>query len=189
MIFWVALGVSYLASMLFGAFNVVLGVLVVVGQMLFVWLVLGRIFSSVLPWKFRSILRTYGLRMAFGVALVATLGSLTYSEIVGLTPCKYCYWQRIFMFPQAIMLGIASWKQHTMIRVYGITLSVIGAGIAIYHYMMQHAVVPEGDCGAVGQNAHGCGSIFVDVFGYITIPMMALTAFLLIIMLLLYQRD
>jgi len=174
---------------LFSTLNVTLGVLVIVGQITILVLVFGKLFPQKFPKAFQNFFETYGLRLAFAVALLAFLGPLTYSEIVGLTPCKLCWLQRIAMFPQVFLLGIALWRKETLIRFYSIPMVLIGAAISVYHYLMQHAVVPEGDCGVVGQNAHSCGSIFIDVFGYITIPMMALTAFLLIALLLGNVRD
>ena len=121
-----------------------------------------------------------GLWLAFVVALVTTSGSLFYSEIAGFEPCKLCWLQRIFMFPQVILLGTALWKKDRRVADYSITLSLIGAAIAAYHYLLQLGIAPSLPCSAVGSSV-SCSKIFVRNFGYITLPMMALTAFLLMI--------
>lgn len=119
---------------------------------------------------------------SFIVALTATLGSLFYSEIAGFEPCRFCWFQRIFMYPQAIILGLALWKRDRGVGEYSIALSAIGAAIAGYHYLLQRGVVPESSCDAVGYSV-SCSRVFVMNFGYITIPLMAFTAFLLILLL------
>ncbi len=122
----------------------------------------------------------HALRIAFATALVATLGSLFYSEIAGYEPCKLCWLQRIFMYPQAIILGMALWKKDRNIVRYSIVLSAVGAVIAAYHYLLQLGIAPALPCAAVGSSA-ACSQRFVMEFGYITIPLMSLSGFLLIL--------
>ncbi|MBI2459065.1 MAG: disulfide bond formation protein B [Parcubacteria group bacterium] len=120
------------------------------------------------------------LIFSFIVALMATLGSLFYSEIAGYEPCKLCWFQRILMYPQAIILGLAWLKKDYNIALYSLVLSSLGALIAAYHYLLQIGLAPAIGCSAVGYSI-SCAQRFVMRFGYITIPMMSLTAFLLII--------
>jgi len=122
----------------------------------------------------------HALAFSLAVALAATLGSLFYSEIAGYEPCKLCWFQRILMYPQVILLGIAWLKKDNGIVLYGIALSSLGALIAGYQYLLQIGFAPSIGCSAVGYSVD-CAQRFVMQFGYITIPMMALTAFLLII--------
>lgn len=123
------------------------------------------------------------LLFSFIAVLLATLGSLFYSEIAGFEPCKLCWFQRIFMYPQVILLGVALWKKDRGIIPHSITLSSLGAVIAGYHYLLQLGVAPALPCSAVGYSA-SCSQRFVLQFGYITIPLMALTAFLLVVVLM-----
>ena len=120
------------------------------------------------------------LFLSFIVALAATLGSLFYSEILGYEPCKLCWFQRIFMYPQVILLGMAFWKRDEEIIKYSLILSAIGVFLAGYHYLMQLGVV-NSPCPVVGYSV-SCSKLFVMQFGYITIPLMSLTAFVLIIL-------
>ncbi|MEK7521880.1 MAG: disulfide oxidoreductase [Patescibacteria group bacterium] len=137
--------------------------------------------------KWLSRILKYSLKLAFLVSLAATLGSLYYSDVAGFEPCKLCWYQRIFMYPQPFLYGLALLKKDKRIVDYGILLSVIGAIIAGYHYLLQVGVVPSLACEAVGYSA-SCSKRFVMTFGYITIPMMALSAFLLITGLLLVLK-
>jgi disulfide bond formation protein DsbB len=156
--------------------NQILAILTVLGQIAIV----GLLFYILTERK--TILAWFGknaILFSFIVALIATLGSLFYSEIAGYEPCKLCWFQRILMYPQAIILGTALLKRDKSVFNYSIILSAIGAAIAGYHYLLQIGVAPELPCSAVGFSA-ACSQRFVMKFGYITIPMMALTAFLLI---------
>lgn len=123
----------------------------------------------------------YALAIGFLAAFIATSGSLFYSEVAGYTPCKLCWLQRIFMYPQVVLLGLALWRRERVITVLQtMILSAIGALIAAYHYYLQLGGNPLVPCGTVGYSV-SCAQRFVLQFGYITIPMMALTAFLLIL--------
>lgn len=132
--------------------------------------------------KFITFFSKNYLKLALTVALTATLGSLFYSEIAGFTPCKLCWFERILMYPQTILFAIALWKKDAKIWIYSLTLSLIGAVISFYHYLMQIGFVPEGSCDAVGKSV-SCSKIFTMTFGYITIPLMAGTAFVLLILM------
>lgn len=164
--------------------NLILSSLTVIGQVIIALIVIAFVIRN------EKLLQFFGknaVRLSFIVALIATLGSLFYSEIAGFEPCKLCWFQRIFMYPQVIFLGIALWKKDGGIALYGIALSAIGAIIAAYHYLLQIGVASGLPCSAVGYSA-ACSQRFVLQFGYITIPMMALTAFSLITFLMFLSK-
>lgn len=131
----------------------------------------------------------HGLTLMLIVALTATCGSLFLSEIAGWTPCKDCWLQRIFMYPQVILLIIALWKKDKNVAWYVAALSIIGAVIAALHYneQFQAALHPVPDAEGVNVLLKPCDASGVScaatqikfAYGYITIPMMALTAFVL----------
>ncbi len=81
------------------------------------------------------------------------------------------------MYPQVLLMGIALIRKEVWMKFYGFIFSAIGAAIALYHYAGQFGVAPL-PCSAVGQSI-SCSERFVTHFGYITIPMMAFSAFLL----------
>ncbi len=131
-------------------------------------------------------LRGTTLWLAGGVALAATLGSLYLSEIVHLIPCKLCWYQRIAMYPIAVILLIAAARRDGKVRVYAATLATIGAAIAIWHRLIQaYPSLESGSCSAVGPP---CSAPYAMEFGFVTIPYMALSAFLLILALLWVDR-
>ncbi|MEK7114916.1 MAG: disulfide oxidoreductase [Patescibacteria group bacterium] len=158
--------------------NQTLGILTIIAQIFSILLFIFFFTKKSLP----NFLKRNILLIAFAVVLIATLGSLTYSEIIGYEPCKLCWFQRIFMYPQVILLGMALIKKDYKIASYSIILSIIGAVIAGYHYLLQLGFAPNLPCSAIGYSV-SCSQKFVMQFGYITIPMMAFSAFVLIALL------
>jgi len=130
-----------------------------------------------------SYVLAWGLPLAFLTALISTGGSLIYSEVIGYEPCKLCWFQRILMYPQVITLGLALWHKNRAVIDQSIVLSLIGGVIAAYHYLSQIAVIEVAPCSAIGY-AVNCTKIFTMNYGYITIPMMALTGFGYILLLM-----
>jgi disulfide bond formation protein DsbB len=125
------------------------------------------------------------LWFGFVVAATAMLGSLYLSEIAHLVPCVFCWYQRIAMYPIAIILLIAAVRRDHGIRIYAGVLAAIGAAIAAYHRLLQ--IFPELDSGTCGTGVP-CTAAWFEIFGFITIPYMALSAFLLILALLWVDR-
>lgn len=162
---------------LISAVNQILSTLTVVGQIISVVIILSFVAKR---GRIIGFFAKHALVFSFVVALLAVLGSLFYSEIAGYEPCKLCWFQRIFMYPQAVMLGLAFYRREKSILNYNIALSFFGAAAAAYHYLLQVGAVRSLSCGVVGYSV-SCVERFVTQFGYITIPMMSFTAFLLII--------
>jgi len=136
----------------------------------------------------REFMKANGLLFAFVIALSATTGSLLYSNILNFEPCTLCWYQRIFMFPQAIILGIALLKKDKNIIDYSLVLSAIGILFSIYHYFIQTTQISGLPCSANAAEG-GCSTQLVLEFGYISIPIMTMTVFALIILSLLYTRE
>lgn len=156
-----------------------LSVLTVAGQVIIVALCALLIKRSVLS----AWLSAHAMELMLIVAFVATCGSLYFSDVALWTPCKLCWYQRIFMYPQVFLLGLALWRKDRNIARYILLLSVIGAGIALWHYgeqvgaaLFPAVIDPNVPCDTSGVS---CASTPFFHFGYITIPMMALTAFVL----------
>lgn len=129
----------------------------------------------------RRELAAWGLWLAFAVAGAATAGSLYYSEIAHFTPCRLCWFQRICMYPLALLLGIAAVRRDRGIRVYAIPLAAIGALISTWHILVErNPTLESGSC----DPANPCSLKWVEQWGYLTIPTMALSGFLAIITIL-----
>jgi disulfide bond formation protein DsbB len=124
----------------------------------------------------------YLLLGAWVMALIATLGSLYFSEIQLYVPCELCWVQRIFMYPLVITLGIAAVKKDAKQAYYTLPLTVIGMGVSLYHYFVQKLsfLTEAGEaCGYIP-----CNYEYINVLGFITIPFLALTAFTIISILM-----
>ncbi len=118
--------------------------------------------------------------IGFLVALSAIGGSLFYSEIVGYEPCLLCWWQRLFIYPQVLLFGVALWKKDRGVFAYSAALAIFAGILALYHsyvYWGGESLLP---CTALGG---ACSKIYVMEFGYITIPTMSLTIVLYLLLL------
>jgi len=137
--------------------------------------------ASALRW-IRDMVGGSSLVLAWIVAAVATLGSLYYSEVAHFLPCKLCWYQRIAMYPLAVVLGIAALRSDHGFRRYVLPVVAIGAGISAYHYQLERFPAQASLACSVDVP---CTTVWVWQFHYISIPFMALSAFALIATLLL----
>jgi disulfide bond formation protein DsbB len=133
-----------------------------------------------------STLQEWGLWIGFALTLGASAMTLYYSEILGIPPCALCWWQRIFMYPQVVLFAIALWKRDRDIALYSIALSLFGALFALYHHVLQMAPAGALPCPAQGVS---CAQIFFLQFGYVTYPMMALTLFAFLMVIMMFVRS
>ena len=123
----------------------------------------------------------YALWMAWVVALAATLGSLIYSEVIHFLPCRLCWCQRIAMYPMSVILLIGAIRKDMAAKIYALPFALGGLAISIWHYLTQ--TFPNLEGGSCDPT-NPCSAKYVDVFGFISIPFMAGTAFTLIAVLL-----
>lgn len=129
----------------------------------------------------------YGLSLSFAVALTATLGSLFFSKIVGYAPCELCWYQRIFMYPQIFLLGLALIKKERAIVDYMLVLSFFGTVISLYHNYIYYSTLAINFCSTDG--GVSCTTKYFTELGYITIPLMSLTAFISIMLLQFFSKK
>jgi len=137
---------------------------------------------------FTAFLGTHGLVLAFLTSLVAVASSLFYSQVAGFPPCDLCWFQRIFMYPQVILLRIAWYKKDANIVLYAMWLAVIGFFISLYHNYIYYFNQGLGAYYQLGGVQISCVKRYVFEFGYVTIPMMALTGFILVIIFLSFYK-
>ena len=133
-----------------------------------------------------ALLAPYGVAFAFIVAASGVVSSLYYSEIAGFIPCTLCWWQRVFFYPQAIILGMALLGKMKDAARACYALSAGGILFAAYHTYLQFGGSPLVPCAAGGAS---CAQRYFLEFGYVTIPTMAFTAFALIILMLLMKKG
>ena len=125
------------------------------------------------------------LILIWTVSLVATLGSLYFSEVRGYEPCTLCWYQRILMYPIVLISGIALFQKNVKIALTTAIFSIIGGSISLYHYGLQKISI-------LSDNAPACGNVsctgqYINYLGFITIPFLALTAFLIILITSLFM--
>ncbi|PIP90140.1 MAG: disulfide bond formation protein B [Bdellovibrionales bacterium CG11_big_fil_rev_8_21_14_0_20_38_13] len=116
--------------------------------------------------------------LAWLTSLVATLGSLFFSEVMEFVPCSLCWYQRIAMYPIVIILGTAMWKDIKNISTIAFPLSIIGQALSIYHLGVQYDIIPEAASPCI--QGIPCSSMYIQWLGFITIPFLSFIAFALI---------
>lgn len=134
-----------------------------------------------------SLADRFGLYFAWLVSIVAMGGSLYFSEVMGLVPCVLCWYQRILMYPLVIILGIATYRQDKKVSIYALPMSIIGLAISLYHIVIQQ--FPSLATAATCKAGVPCTVDSLHLFGFITIPMLACVAFLLITITLFFTRK
>jgi disulfide bond formation protein DsbB len=119
--------------------------------------------------------------LTLAVAGVAMAGSLYFSESAGFVPCRLCWFQRIAMYPIAVVALIALIRRDRAARWYILPMAAIGAAISAYHVMIEQGWVNDSDsCAAFGPS---CADVWFESFGFVTLAMMALAGFVSIIVL------
>lgn len=132
----------------------------------------------------RSTLWVYA---AWLVSIAAVGGSLYFSQVQGFVPCDLCWYQRIAMYPLPVVLGIAAYHSDYGIRKYALPLAVIGGSISLYHYGIQK--FPQWAPAPPCASGVPCNMQYINWGGFVTIPFLALTAFVLIIAFLLLANK
>ncbi len=127
----------------------------------------------------------------FIVGLGAVVVSLFYSEVIGYAPCELCWIERIFLYPQFVLYGLGLYKKDKSIVDYSLVFAILGFITSIYHVYIENGGSSSLGCSAIkptNVNQISCAIKYVDEFGYITIPVMALTLSIFIIVLLLNYK-
>jgi disulfide bond formation protein DsbB len=117
--------------------------------------------------------------------------SLFYSEIVGYPPCELCWIQRIFLYPQLILFGMELYKKDRSIVDFSIVFAIFGSLVSLYHVYIENGGSSSLDCSVLTPaklNQVSCAVRYIYEFGYITMPIMALTLSLFIISILLNYK-
>src|SRR3954451_5447047 len=129
------------------------------------------------PALWHTVLETLGpsaLLLAAVIAIVAPAGSLYLSEVAHFVPCRLCWYQRIGMYPLAVILPIAALRGDTRAALYTLVLALGALPISIYHVLVEH--FPSLETGACEVN-NPCSIVWARHFGLVTIPYMAASAF------------
>jgi disulfide bond formation protein DsbB len=169
-------------------FFALLAVLAQLGTLVALVLWIGRRHPVVGRWgeELRRFAHPLALPLATAVAVTATAGSLYLSEVAHFPPCTLCWYQRIAMYPLAVICAVAWAADDRHVRRYVVPIAGIGAVVSIYHLVVERFPdLGSGSC----DPTNPCSIIWVEHFGYLTIPAMALSGFLAIIVLVLVAHP
>jgi len=116
------------------------------------------------------------------IAAIATTGSLFFSEIMKFPPCVMCWYQRIAMYPLVVLFAVGLFQNSKSTIHFSLPIVVIGWLFALYHNLLHYGVIPES--ASPCQMGVSCSTIYVNWFGFITIPVLSFISFSIILILL-----
>lgn len=122
------------------------------------------------------------------VSLAGMLGSLYYSDIVGLVPCTLCWYQRILLYPIVFLSIVGLYRRDAFLPYYVLPLSLSGMLVSGYHYSIQ-MFVPAAVDFVKCTSATPCAALDLVYAGFITIPLMSFTAFGVISLAMYFSRK
>jgi len=133
-----------------------------------------------------TLLGNSAIWMAWIVALVATVGSLIYSEVIHFVPCRLCWFQRIAMYPLAVILLVGAIRREAVVKYYALPLALIGLAVSIYHNLVQfYPRLEGGSCDPLNP----CSARSIEMFGFMDLPFMAGAGFIVIAVLLTFYTK
>ncbi len=127
------------------------------------------------------------LFLAWLLSCVAILGALFMSEVVKIPPCSLCWYQRVFMFPLAILLPLGLFPFDRRVVRYTLPLALVGWLVAVFHLLLMYGVIPP----SLQPCTQGvpCTDIQIEWLGFVTIPLLSLLSFSIIIALLIRAHS
>jgi len=127
------------------------------------------------------------LYVAWIIALTATVGSLFFSEVMDLPPCVLCWYQRIAMYPLVLIIGVGIVTRDRRMKNYALPICLVGLAVAVYHNLLYYGLIPE----SITPCTQGisCTSVQLEWLGFITIPLMSLTAFVSVAACLAFYKN
>jgi disulfide bond formation protein DsbB len=132
-----------------------------------------------------AIVAAWAIPAAFLLVLAGSALSLVYSMYLGIAPCPLCWMQRVFLYSQVVIFGVALFAKDARVYVYSIALSAFGALIALYQHVLQ---MTDGALPCPASPGASCAKRFLFELGYITFPLVACTLFVLLIVLMLFLK-
>lgn len=160
----------------------IVGLLTLVSNILFVAILIIIGVHSETRAKMYNFVHKYILELLFWGTMSAVVGSLVYSNIVGFPPCDLCWYQRILIYPQALILFVAMRRKDKGVIDYLVPFSILGAIVSLYQSVIQWGFSFGSilNCTAAGGE---CAKVYVKEFSYITIPFMSFSVFVYILVL------
>ncbi len=127
--------------------------------------------------------------LALFQALLATGGSLYFSEVMKYVPCALCWYQRIFMYPLVFILLVGLFIHDRRLKLYVLPISLTGLAIAIYHNLLQYGALSEVAAPCTAGGGASCTALWINWFGFVTIPLLSLIAFSVITLCLIFYKP
>lgn len=135
-----------------------------------------------------KLIQKNALSLAWLGALVATVGSMIFSEVLKFPPCVLCWYQRAMMYPLVAIIGVAIYKKDRNILIPAFILIAIGWLISVYHNLLYYKIIPESAAPCIA--GISCTTKYIEWFGFVTIPFLAFAGFTSIFILLtIYWRT
>ena len=131
--------------------------------------------------------RDFLLYAAWVIALLATVGSLFFSEVMGLPPCVLCWYQRIAMYPLVLIIATGIVTRDRRMRTYALPLCLAGLAVSVYHNLLYYGVIPE-TLTPCSEGA-SCTERQIEWLGFVTIPLMGLASFAGVTLCLLFYKP
>ena len=127
------------------------------------------------------------LYLAWFIALIATVGSLFFSEVMDLPPCVLCWYQRIALYPLVFIIGNGIITRDPRLKNYALPLCLAGLAVSLYHNLLYYGILPD----SITPCAEGvpCTSRQLEWLGFITIPLLSLAAFVSVALCLLIYKP
>ena len=134
-----------------------------------------------------TFLKKYVLYLAWFQALTATLGSLFFSEVLKFPPCVLCWYQRMCLYPITVILAVGILRKDTKVDYYVWPFLIAGWLIALYHNLLYYSILPEAAAPCIA--GISCTTRFIEWFGFITIPLLSLSAFTILgVFMIIYRK-
>lgn len=169
-------------------FNTIVALGVIVLQAVTVFLVVTLLFFRSRTNPILLFFKKHGFLFVFLIALGSMATSLFYSNVIGFPACELCWKTRMFIYPQVLLMGFLLWKPITKrteaILSTSFTFAIFGTIVSIFHVYIENGGSSSLACATGGPNVISCAIRYVYEFGYITIPVMALSAGLLMVVIL-----
>jgi disulfide bond formation protein DsbB len=127
----------------------------------------------------------YGLFFAFFLALISSIATLIYSEIFGFVPCGLCWLQRVFLYPQVLLLATALYLKDKGGVIYASVLCVPGFFVSLYQHYLQMGGSEFITCPTAGAGVN-CADRILFEFGFMTFPLMSAALFVFLFALFIY---
>lgn len=142
-----------------------------------------------------SRIRTHLLRHSYerylvtiaAIGAVSILGTLIFQLTYETPVCELCWWQRIFLYPIAVVAVVALWYKTKEAHVTVAILSGFGLWYALYHYYYHFQRFVLGNtltlpC-SYGGLMPACTDSPILIFGFATIPFLGIMVFGTMLML------